>query len=199
MEFADINFPIGSVNPSGISDIGYWIPKADIASWPTIENPDAADADVDKVAGYTGDFTLKTGKTFKRIYSTQGKGKATAEATGETDCKMFNNGLNLKYPKLNNAIRAFAKALVNGDAVFIVKHDGHFVVVGHPDYRSVIEPSFDTGDSAGSDKGGTINVTCPDVTPLPAYVGEIVLADGTLDCSTGTFTPSSSGSSDNES
>lgn len=189
MEYADINFPIGSVNPSGIADIAYFAPKTDIAAWPTIEDPDAEEATVDLTANYSGDFTMAAGKTFLKIYSTQGKGKVTAEPIGETDCKMYNNIATLKYPKINKEIRAFAKAAANGDFVFVIKHDGKFFVIGNKDYRCDISPSFDTGDAAGSDKGGTITITCPDVTPMPEYTGELPLADGTLDCSTGVFTP----------
>lgn len=188
MKFADIDFNIGSENPSGISDIGYYVPKRDIASWPTIEKADSEEATADQVASYTGDFALKEGKFFHRIYSTQGKGSVTSEPTGETDCMMFNNVLTLSYPKNNNEGLAFSKAAVNGDFVFIVKHDGRFIVIGSPDYRTTVSPAPTTGDSAGSAKGITITATCSDVTPLPGYTGVITLEDGSLDCSTGEFT-----------
>ena len=51
------------------------------------------------------------------------------------------------------------------------------------------QPAGDTGDAAGSAKGCTIEITAPDVTPLPIYQGVIVTADGSLDCATDTFTP----------
>ena len=87
---------------------------------------------------------------------------------------------------------AFCKAAANGDFVFIVKAAGRFHVIGSPDYRAVISPSGDSGDAAGSAKGVTFEVECPDVTPLPLYEGTLTLADGSLDCSDGSFTPSNS-------
>ena len=84
-----------------------------------------------------------------------------------------------------------AKYASNGDFVFIVKHDGKFYVIGSPDYRATLTPNGDSGDAAGSAKGITVEIECPDVTPLPTYIGDLVLSDGTLDCSTGEFTPSS--------
>lgn len=199
MTLSDINFQIGSVNPSGVSDIVFFIPKADISAWPVIENDFATATDVTKYVQYgtTGttpalDFTLKTGKNWIRLYTTQGKGKITWEYQGETDCKMVTNKATLSYPRLTNEGRAFAKYASNGDFVFIVKHDGKYYVIGSPDYRATLTPNGDSGDAPGSAKGITVEIECPDVTPLPTYIGELVLSDGTLDCATGEFTPAES-------
>lgn len=199
MNLADIDFEIGSVNPSGVNDIVFFIPKADISAWPVIENDFATATDVTNYVQYgkTGttpalDFTLKTGKKWIRIYTTQGKGKITWEYQGETDCKMVTNKATLSYPRLTNEGRAFAKYASNGDFVFIVKHDGKYYVIGSPDYRATLTPNGDSGDAPGSAKGITVEIECPDVTPLPTYIGELVLSDGTLDCATGEFTPAES-------
>lgn len=194
MNHTDITFEIGSVNPSGISDEVYFIPKKDIAAFPTITDDFATAATETAYASLTGDFTLKSGKVWTRMYNTQGKGKATYESQGETDCKMYTNKLSMLYPKINVKGRALSKAMANGDYVFIFKHDGKYYLIGSKDYRAVCGNNGDTGDAAGSAKGITFNVECPDVTPLPEYSGDIVLSDGTLDCSTDTFTPSGSGS-----
>ena len=193
MQLQDINFPLGSVNPCGISDEIYFIPKADIAAWPAIQNDFGTATTADKYVQYgdgtNNDFTLKVGKTFVRLYSTQGKGKISWEYQGETDCKVVVNKASLSYPKITNESRAFAKFASNGDFVFVVKHDGKFYVIGSPDYRATLTPNGDSGDAAGSAKGITVEIECPDVTPLPTYVGELALSDGSLDCSTGVFTP----------
>lgn len=197
MNLADIDFTIGSVNPSGISDVVYFIPKNDIQAWPAITNDFEAATTIDNYVQYgtTGtspalDFTLKTGKKWFRFYTTQGKGKMSWEYIGETDCKMVTNKASLSYPRITNESRALAKYAANGDFVFIVKHDGKFYIIGSPDYRATLTPNGDSGDAAGSAKGITVEIECPDVTPLPTYVGDLVLSDGTLDCSTGEFTPS---------
>lgn len=192
VNLGNLDFKIGSVNPSGIGTTIYRIAKKDIAAWPTIVD-DLDDAtDLEELSTYDGDFTPATGKVFDKIYSTQGKGKATSEAVGEADCKMFNNKLLISYPKLTPELAAFSKAAVNGDFVYIFKHDGKYRVIGHKDYRVETVPGADTGDAAGSAKGGTIEITAPDVTPLPIYAGVLPLADGTLDCATDVFTPASS-------
>lgn len=192
MNLGNLDFKIGGINPSGIGATIYRIAKKDITAWPTIGNdPDASTGTVDSLSKYNGDFTLAEDAVWDKLYSTQGKGKATFEVTGEVDCKMYTNKASLSFPDLTAEALAFCKAAANGDFVFIVKAAGRYHVIGSPDYRATISPTGDTGDAAGSAKGVTFEVECPDVTPLPLYEGDIVMADGTLDCSTGTFTPAS--------
>ena len=189
MDLTDINFTIGSVNPSGISDEIYFIPKQDITAWPTIANDFSTAADAAEYAAYSGNFTLASGKYWHKLYSTQGKGKITWEYQGETDCKVVINKATLSYPKFTDDIRAFAKFAANGDFVFIVKHDGSYYVIGNDDYRATVTPNGDSGDSAGSAKGVTIEIECPDVTPLPTYSGNIAFsATETLNAGTGVVT-----------
>lgn len=182
----DISFKLGSVNPSGISDAVFYIPKHYIRRWPTIE--DAIEALMEgRYAEYDGDFELQPGCWWNRFYSTQGKGKIDWDYQGETDCKVVVNHAMLSYPKLANEVRAFAKFASNGDFVFCIKHDGKYYIIGNRDYRATITPNGDSGDSPGSAKGVTLDIQCPDTTPLPSYKGKIVLADGILDCETDTF------------
>jgi len=192
MNLSDINFTIGSVNPSGINDEVYFIPKQSITAWPTIQNDFSTADTAAKYAGYTGSFTLATGAKWTRLYNTQGKGKISWEYQGETDCKVVTNKASLSYPKLTDDSRSFAKFAANGDFVFICKHDGNYYVIGSPDYRTTVTPNGDSGDAAGSAKGITIEIECPDVTPLPTYSGDIVLSDGTLVAGTGVFTAANS-------
>ena len=182
----DINFKLGSVNPCGISDAVFYIPKHYIRRWPTIED-DIEALMQGHYAEYDGDFELQPGCWWSRIYNTQGKGKISWEYQGEVDCKVVVNKGTLSYPKLTNEIRAFAKFASNGDFVFCIKHDGHYHIIGNRDYRATVTPNGDSGDTAGSAKGVTIDIECPDTTPLPTYKGVIVLADGILDCDTDTF------------
>jgi len=182
----EINFKLGSVNPCGISDAVFYIPKHYIRRWPTIED-DIEALMQGHYAEYDGDFELQPGCWWSRIYNTQGKGKISWEYQGETDCKVVVNKGTLSYPKLTNEIRAFAKFASNGDFVFCIKHDSKYYIIGNRDYRATVTPNGDSGDTAGSAKGVTIDIECPDTTPLPTYKGVIVLADGILDCNTDTF------------
>ncbi len=192
---ANLDFNIGSVNPSGIGETLYRIRKRYIQSWPTIENdPDSSD-DIheEDLSTYKGDFVLKSGKYFQKIYSTQGKGSITSEATGETDSKMFINHGTFSFPDISPAALGLAKASVNDDYVYIAKSAGRYHVIGSPDYRSTTTPAPTSGDAAGSAKGITFTVDCPDVSSLPVYEGVLQLSDGSLNCETGVFTPTPAG------
>ena len=182
----DILFKLGSVNPCGISDV-YYIPKEHIAKWPTIVDDIDEAADEEDYARYRGDFKLLSQKCWRQLYSTHGKGSISWNYEGETDCKVVVNNATLSYPKLTNEVRAFAKYAANGDFVFIIRHDGLYYVIGHEHYRATLTPNGASGDAPGSAKGVTIEITCPDTTPLPTYTGKIVLQDGILDCDTDTF------------
>lgn len=185
----NIDWPNGKVNPSGIVPIAHRISKKEIESWPVIEDDAAVATTVAGYANYTGDFVLVTGKKWETIYSTQGKGKVTFEPTGEADAKMFINKGTLSFPDLTDEIRSLAKMAVNGDYIYLIQANNRYHVIGSPDYRVSSAFAGDSGDAAGSAKGVTITLECPDVTPLPLYKGELVTAAGTLDIETGVFTP----------
>lgn len=189
MNLGNLDFKVGGINPSGIGATIYRIAKSAIKQWPSIVDDPTAEGEVSTLSVYDGDFVLNSGAVFDKLYSTQGKGKATFETIGETDCKQFNNKASLFYPDNTAEALAFAKAAANGDFIFIVKAAGRFHVIGSPDYRTVITSSGDTGDAAGSAKGVTLEIECPDVTPIPLYKGKLILADGEVDCADGSFTP----------
>ena len=191
MKHANLDFNIGRVNPSGIGTTVYRIRQRYITGWPTIENDPDKDNTIEEsdMSTLNGNFTLATGKYWQKIYSTQGKGSITAETTGDTDSKMFINHASFSFPDLTPEALGFSKVSVNDDFVYIVKAAGRYHVIGSPDYRSVTTIAPTSGDAAGSTKGIVFTVDCPDVTPLPVYEGNIVTEDGSLNCSTGVFTP----------
>lgn len=190
--YANLDFKIGSVNPSGIGTTVYRIRKKHITAWPTIsDDPDGENVTEEKMGSFTGNFVTENGKYWQKIYSTQGKGSITSEVTGDTDCKMFINHGNFSFPDLPADALGFAKASVNDDFVYVVKAAGRYHVIGSPDYRSNTSVASTSGDAAGSAKGLTITVDCPDVTPLPVYSGTLELTEGTLALSTGVLTPRS--------
>lgn len=188
LALSNVPFSIGQANGSGIGKYLYFIPSSDIVAWPTITD-NLSDAESDSgYIGYTGSFTLATGAKWIKIYNTQGEGTMTAEATGERDSKMFVNKLSFRFPKLTDASTKLADAVVNGDGVFVGWHDGAYRIIGHKHYRCDVTPNVTSGDAAGSSKGITFAAECPDFKALPIYSGDIVLAEGTLNCATDEFT-----------
>lgn len=189
LSLTNVPFGIGQVNGSGIGKYVYFVAADDIVSWPTITD-NLADAESESAyIGYTGNFTLKTGAKWIRIYNTQGEGEVTSEATGEADSKLFTNKLTYRFPKLTGPAAVLANAVVNGDGVFIAWHDGAYRVIGDKHYRCDVNPNATTGNTAGSSKGITFEASCPNHKMMPIYSGTLELSDGTLDCSTDEFTP----------
>ena len=187
--FESLEWADGKVNPSGIKTEIYFCPKTDIATFPEI----AADpATSSENVSLNGDFEMVAGKTFYRLYSTQGKGKVTFEATGEKDCKMFLNKGTFKFPDIDDAGKSLAKSSVNSNVIFVVplphESEKRFVVLGDSYWDCTVSVSGDSGDEPGSDKGITIEIEAPATTPLPNFTGVLELPDGTLDCATGVFT-----------
>lgn len=189
LALSNVPFGIGQVNGSGIGKYVYFIAADDIAAWPTITD-NLADAESESAyIGYTGNFTLKSGAKWIRIYNTQGEGVVTSKPTGEADSKLFTNELSYRFPKLTGPALVLANAVVNGDGVFVSWHDGAYRIVGDKHYRCNVDPDATTGNSAGSSKGITFVASCPSHKMMPIYSGDIVLADGTLNCATDEFTP----------
>lgn len=188
--FESLSWSDGKVNPSGIKNEIYFAPKTDIATIPPLT---AAPANSDENVSLNGDFAMVAGKTFLRIYSTQGKGKVTFEAIGEKDCKMFMNKGLFKFPDIDNAGKSMAKSSVNANGIFVVplphESEKRYVVLGDEYWDCEVKVSGDSGDAPGSAKGITIEIEAPSTTPLPNYTGVLLLPNGSLDCATGVFTP----------
>lgn len=188
--FENLVWADGKVNPSGIKTEVYFAPKTSLVTIPPMT---AAPANAPENVSMNGDFEMAAGKTFFRLYTTQGKGKVTFEAIGEKDCKMFMNKAMFKFPDINDAGKSLAKSAVNANVVWVVpiphESEKRFVVLGDEYWDSETKVTGDSGDAPGSAKGITIEIEAPSTTPLPNYTGVLVLPDGTLDCATGVFTP----------
>ena len=190
----DLLWKSGKVNPSGIRSIAFFIDKDDILDMPeAYETPNT----VEQQVSVEGDFVLKADKFFKRIYTTQGKGKVEFEPMGEDDVQMFKNKANLKYPDISDEALALAKGTMNANTIFVIatrtsgtnKPKIAWVILGSKEYNTKVSPKGNSGDNPGSDKGLTVEIEAPDFMPLPKYLGEIILEDGVYDCATDTFTP----------
>jgi hypothetical protein len=189
--YESLNWSDGQINPSGIKTTIYWAPK----SWLKRPLPKiaVAPATASENVNVAGDFEMVAGKTFMKLYTTQGKGKVYWEPMGEKDHKMFTNKATFSFPDISDSSKSMAKQTINSNIVMIVplphESEKRFVMLGDEDYDITVNIKGDSGDAPGSDKGLTIEIEVPCTTPLPGYKGELILEDGTLDCDTGIFVP----------
>jgi hypothetical protein len=183
----------GQINPSGIATEIYYALKSEIKTMARIQRTPVPSTAEDNV-NLAGDHEMQLGKFWKKLYSTQGVGKVNWEALGEKDHKMFLNKGMFSFPDISVAARSLAKQSINSNVVFVIKlpHESEvrYVQIGDADYDVTVTIKGDSGDKPGSAKGLTIEIESPCTTPLPGYVGAIVLEDGILDCETGIFTES---------
>lgn len=191
MDRGDLDFVEGQINPGAIGDEIYIAFKRDITSFPTIDDDMSEATDAEAYVNLTGNFTMATGKKFTRVYNTQGLGSVDYEDAGEEDGKLFINKLECKYPKINTGIRALSKYVNNSKVILVAKHAGKFYVIGNEDYGATVKTSGTSGKKPDEAHGVTVTAQAYDHTPLPCYVGTLPLTDGTLNCETGVFTPSS--------
>lgn len=188
--FKSLEWADGQINPSGIKTIVYYAPKSWIKTFPRIVSPVLTSEENIVVAG---DFEMVTGKTFLKLYSTQGKGKVDWEPMGEKDHKMFLNKGSFSFPDIGVDARSTAKQTINSNIVVIValphESEKRFIMIGDADYDVTVTIKGTTGDKPGSEKGITFDIEAPCTTPMPGYAGALPLADGILDCESGVFTP----------
>jgi hypothetical protein len=188
---ANLRWADGQVNPSGIKTKLFLALKSEIVTHPKVVAAPATPAENVELAG---DYEMAAGKTFIDIYSTQGKGKAWWESTGEKDHKMFLNKGSFKYPDISDEAKSMAKQLLNSNvvAVFLLPTGSGIpraVVIGEEDFDTTVTNNGDSGDAPGTEKGLFFELEAPSFNPLPTYKGAIELPDGSYDCETGVFTP----------
>lgn len=144
----------GDVVTPGIRAKVFFIPVADIASWPT---PDPLNG---KYAE-EGKFTLAEGKKWHTIKGMKSQGNATAEAVGEKPLCTFDVTLNVFIPGMKDEVIAFANKAVNDDLVFAyMTQDGTVRIIGTEFGDCQVKPSLATGSNSGDQCGETCAITC---------------------------------------
>lgn len=175
--FADMLWADGEENMGGVKTIGYYALAADIETWPVLSaNPVYAADEVTLV----GNFGMKPGKTFKKIYSTMETNEVIDENQGEWDGQSFVHKATIFYPGTKVEALAFAKNANNSNMVFIFEEvaGGHRRVIGSEAFPAKVKPSFTSGKATADRKGMTMEIQSYGYTPAPIYDGVIYLNDG---------------------
>lgn len=189
----DLVWAPDSANPSGIGSAIYIAKRSDIASVPDYAAAPATAED--EVSLAVGDIVMQAAKTFSKLYSSQGKGKFYFESAGEKDAKLFKVMVDLSYPDIDAKSKALAISILNANCVLLVPTliagEGipKYVMIGGHAYDTEIDAKGTSGDAPGSAKGLTLTVSSFDIVPGKVYKGVVELSDGSIDLSTGVFTP----------
>lgn len=177
----------GQRNLPGVRRRLYYIPKAEIAAWPTLPNVDTANVQMKDLAAYTGDFTLQGEKYFKFIDLKDEASNVTFETVGEDGSKLSNNQANAIVSGMPDEIKGLARQALNDDLVYVYQQrDGKFCVLGNEMFKTHTSPSGDTAAEATGAVTTTFAIQVYDECPVPTYKGKLMLsATEYMDCADG--------------
>lgn len=177
----------GQRNLPGVRRRLYYIPKAEIAAWPTLPNVDTANIQMKDLAAYTGDFTLQGEKYFKFIDLKDEASNVTFEPVGEDGSKLSNNQANAIVSGMPDEIKGLARQALNDDLVYVYQQrDGKFCVLGNEMFKTHTSPSGDTAAEATGAVTTTFAIQVYDECPVPTYKGKLMLsATEYMDCADG--------------
>lgn len=177
----------GQRNLPGVRRRLYYIPKAEIAAWPTLPNVDTANVQMKDLAAYIGDFTLQGEKYFKFIDLKDEASNVTFETVGEDGSKLYNNQANAIVSGMPDEIKGLARQALNDDLVYVYQQrDGKFCVLGNEMFKTHTSPSGDTAAEATGAVTTTFAIQVYDECPVPTYKGKLMLsATEYMDCADG--------------
>lgn len=157
MELDDLIWPNGRDNDGGIASEHYYALIDDVATWPTVPANPLNFADK---ATLLGNFVMKPGKTFKRIYCTLEKGELSSTQVGERDGKSYETMGTLHFPGNSAELLGFLEHLKNSNILLVVRElMGTFRVLGGQYLPANIESSeVKTGMAVADLKGATFTI-----------------------------------------
>lgn len=176
--YEDVDFCPGQASLPGVRDHAYMIRRSDIAKWPTI--PGNAAKSLDKVAVYSGNFTLAADKTFFRFDLVPNESEPTSEQVGTFGSYHFENKITLVLPGTGAKVTGLISEINNDDMVILVpQRDGKIRVFGNEMFQVNVKPSQAWGKGSSDPNTTTIEVTVEDLYATPFYPGTFETSSGT--------------------
>lgn len=162
----------------GIRKRLYYIPKSQIATWPTLAKSTKGQV---TTAVYTGSFALAADAKWSYIDILPEKSTHTSDPQGEVPSQTQLNKLTVVCPGTGEDETVLASVFNNTDMVFIDQSaDGKYRVTGSEMFPTTTTVAQDLGQGTTGTASTTITVEATDVVPAPFYTGEIVAEDGTI-------------------
>lgn len=168
---------------AGMQPEVYYCAKQFITSMPTRYEA-SEDASKEPLAYASGDFKLKAGKCFHRIYIDPNKSQYTYEAQGEYPNVSTLNKLTLLHPGFGLQAANASAYINNHDCVFIFRDmQGRWRICGSKKYVGKNTVSGDGGQGPTGSAATTISVEQTDFGPCPFFQGSFETEDGKIECS----------------
>lgn len=183
--YEDVEFCPGEISLPGVRDHFYFIRRKQIVKWPTL--PGNSAASLDKVAVYTGNFTLAADAVWNRVDLVPSESEPKSEQAGSYGSYHFNNSISLVLPGTAKKVTGLITELNNDDVIILVpQRDGQVRVFGSEAFNVSVKPSQAWGKGSNDANTTTIDVSSEDMAATPFYPGEIVTTDGIIDGATDT-------------
>lgn len=155
MDYKELTAPDGTDNNmGGTQQIVYFAPISHILTYPT------AAASPANPYVLTTPYTMKTGKKFIPMYTTQDMSELDFGSNGEADGKSFKPTLKLFYPGLTDDALQLINDIKNDKVNLLVPlPNGKILQLGNGQFFMTVSPNLKTGTISGRGLGTEIEIT----------------------------------------
>ncbi len=172
-----MNFGDGKENPSGVSEVGYFIPLSFFVDGTGLKKPDPAGTTAESLVEITTDHVLKAGKAPIRITPMFEKSGINWKLAGEQLSKIFEQGVEVFVPDNSAASLGTAGAIKNYRGILLIqKNDGsgEFWQVGSEGLTAkVMDIAGGTGVGPTGEVGSKVTFQSYGIMPVYVYKGEV--------------------------
>lgn len=164
----------GGDNIGGFTSTGYLAIHHEVDTWPTFNRNATTDAEMVEL---TGDYVMKEGKKFYKVYFTQRTAGAESENQGEIDGKSFMQKPVFFIPGTRTQNLAAARKLNNARGILLVKdpNTGEMIQFGDEDFPLHFKPRVAFGNQPTDRRGLFVDCEADNFNAALVYKGTIPL------------------------
>jgi len=171
--YSDLDWE-GGDNIGGFTSTGYLAIHHEVGTWPTFNRNATTDAEMVEL---TGDYVMKEGKKFYKVYFSQRTAGAESENQGEIDGKSFMQKPTFFIPGTRTQNLAAARKLNNARGILLVKdpNTGDIIQFGDEDFPLHFKPRVAFGNQPTDRRGLFVDCEADNFNAALIYKGTIPL------------------------
>ena len=153
----DLLFADGQDNDAGLAEEHYYALRSDIETFPTLAANPLTNSERAKLIG---NYVMKSGKYFRKLYCTLETGSVVSTQVGERDGKSYENIATLFFPSDSTTLRGFLEAMKNSKIILLVRQlDGSMLALGSEYISAELSANeLTTGSQITDRKGATYSI-----------------------------------------
>lgn len=160
----------GDDNMGGIRTIAYYCLHSEVARGGHAAPVARASATtLAQLGSISADHTFKSGKGWKRMYTTEDAGMLDSTMQGEKDGRSWVNKIKITHPGTKEDVIGFMRLVQNAGTYWLAQDaEGRLRMVGSEFYPAKVETAnLSTGETAAARKATVFEVTCSSPFPAP--------------------------------